>query len=92
MKKSHLALGKSKALLSPWSQFNKHMVYNNQIVYSNPSYIAVLLSLYMNANCLTPKPLDVIFTTPGIIFFNTQLTSLTRPRTAVEIIITVFVH
>ena len=46
----------------------------------------------MNANCLTLKPLDVIFTTPGIIFFNTQRASLTRPRTGVEIIITVFVH
>ena len=35
----------------------------------------------MNANCLTPKPLGVIFITPDIIFFNTQRASLTLPRT-----------
>ena len=38
----------------------------------------------MHANCLTPKPLGVIFITPGIIFFNTQRLSLIRLRTGVE--------
>ena len=30
LKMARLALGKGKAL--PWSRFNKHIVYNNQIV------------------------------------------------------------
>ena len=31
LKMARLALGKGKAL--PWSRFNKHIVYNNQIVF-----------------------------------------------------------
>ena len=37
-----------------------------------------------NANGLTPKPLGVIFITPGIISFNTQWASLIHPLTGVE--------
>ena len=42
----------------------------------------------MNANCLTPKPMGVIFLTPDIIFFNTQRASLIRSRTGVEVDLT----
>ena len=38
LKMARLALGKGKAL--PWSRFNKHIVYNNQII-----FLPVLLDL-----------------------------------------------
>ena len=39
----------------------------------------------MHANCLTPKPLGVIFKTPSIIFYNTYQASLICPQTGIEV-------
>ena len=56
---ARLALGKSKVLLSLWNQFNKPIMYNNQIINNNPSYDQSTAHCWMyNQHLLVPLNLD----------------------------------
>ena len=46
--------------------------------------MASVQKVVMHANCLTPKPLGVIFITSGDIFYVTQWASLIHPCTGIE--------
>ena len=66
------------------------MTYNSRMCLCNNAWQSKYIASIKSSNCLTPKPLGVI--TPGIIFFNTQWTSLICPRTGIETTIALHQH